>query len=163
MRERSEGMILLTTLIILALIASLLFSMMRATWIAQKLARQTRETHAAFYALEGAAQHLIALDFKHLTKKKCIKKTRDVNQPLQMLRIEQGCEWRYKNQVYRYALADLGVVSCSHHWLIAITASELGHEILSTRVAKAINIKTKNCKNATKIDTGVLSWRYLSE
>jgi hypothetical protein len=137
--------------------------MMRATWIAQKLARKTRASHTAFYALEGAAQHLIALDFKHWAKNSCIKKTRDVNQPLQLLRLEQGCEWRYKNQVYRYALADLGVVSCSHHWMVAITAPELGHEILSIRVARPIIKKTKICKTVLKIDSGILSWRYLSE
>ncbi|NCT57817.1 MAG: hypothetical protein GW760_08950 [Legionella sp.] len=162
MRERSQGMILLTTLIMLALIASLLFSMMRATWIYQKLARKTQASHAAFYALEGAAQHLLALDFKRISKI-CIKKTRDVNQPLSILRLEQGCELSYKNQAYRYALADLGVFSCSHHWIIAVTAPELGHEILSIRVATPVSKKTKACKTVSKIDTGVLSWRYLAD
>ena len=97
-----------------------------------------------------------------IKSKICIKKTRDVNQPLKLLRLEQGCEWRYKNQVYRYALADLGVVSCSHHWMIAIAAPELGHEILSIRVARPIIRKTKICKKVPEIDAGVLSWRYLS-
>lgn len=161
MRERSQGMILLTTLIMLALIASLLFSMMRGTWIYQKLARKTRASHEAFYALEGAAQHLMALDFNHISKR-CVNKKRDVNQPLQLLRLEQGCELSYKKQVYRYTLADLGMFSCSHHWILAVTAPELGHEILSMRVAKSISKKTKKCRASDEIITGILSWRYVA-
>ena len=169
MKERSRGMILLTTLIMLALIASLLFSMMRGTWIYQKLARQTYASHAAFYALEAAAQHLETLEFRHIPKS-CVKKTNDLNQPLSILRSEQRCVLRYKNQAYQYAIADLGVFTClkinaqaSHHWSMAITAPELGHEILSVRVAKPAGKRKKLCKTSSEIKTGILSWRYLPD
>jgi len=162
MRDRSQGMILLTTLIMLALIASLLFSMMRGTWIYQKLARQTRASHEALYALEAAASHLERLGFKHVSKS-CIKKTKDLNQPLRTLRLEQGCVLSYKREAYRYAVADLGVLACSHHWLIAVTAPELGHEILSIRVARPINKRKKACITSAEINTGILSWRYLAD
>tara|TARA_R110002126_G_scaffold17798_2_gene68886 strand:+ start:60182 stop:60670 length:489 start_codon:yes stop_codon:yes gene_type:complete len=162
MRERSQGMILLTTLIMLALIASLLFSMMRGTWMYQKLARQTRASHEAFYALEAAASHLEHLGFKHVSTS-CIKKTKDLNQPLHSLRLEQGCVLSYKHQTYRYAVADLGVRVCSHHWLIAVAAPALGHEILSIRVARPINKRKKACITSTEINTGILSWRYLAD
>ncbi|MDF1684234.1 MAG: hypothetical protein P1U36_06210 [Legionellaceae bacterium] len=168
MKERSQGMILLTTLIMLALIASLLFSMMRGTWIYQKLVRQTRASHEAFYDLEAAASHLEKSGLKNIPKS-CIKKTNDLNQPLSILRSEQGCVLRYKNQVYYYVIADLGVFTClkikaqaSHHWSLAITASELGHEILSLRIAQPAGKRKKICKVSSEISTGVLSWRYVA-
>lgn len=168
MRERSRGMILLTTLIMLALIASLLFSMMRGTWIYQKLAKQTHKSHDAFYALEAVASHLEKSGLKHIPKK-CINKTNDLNQPVSILHSKQGCELNYKHHVYYYAIADLGVFAClkikaqaSHHWSLAVTAPEVGHEILAIRVAKPAGKRKKICKASSEINTGVLSWRYLA-
>ena len=111
MMVRSRGMILLTTLVMLLVIASLLFSVMQGTWLYQKLTRQTRASHTNFYALEAAAFHLESIGFKQLSSG-CIKRTKDLNKPVMMLRAGQGCAFNYKQKTYRYAVADLGVVAC---------------------------------------------------
>ena len=169
MKERSRGMILLTTLIMLALIASLLFSVMRGTWLYQKLTRQTRASHTAFYALEAAASHLEKVGFKQVASN-CLKKTKNLNQPVMLLRAGQGCILNYKQENYRYAVADLGVFAClkiktqaSHHWVIAIMAPELGHEILTVRIAKPAGKRKKACSESSEINAGALSWRYLTD
>lgn len=160
-------MILLTTLIMLALIASLLFSVMRGTWLYQKMMRQTRASHTSFYALEAAAFHLEQSGFKDISSN-CLKKTKDLNQPIIVLRSGQGCVLNYQAKTYRYAVADLGVVAClsinaqvSHHWVIAIMAAEYDHEILSVRVAKPAGKRKKICSAPSEIKAGILSWRHL--
>jgi len=87
-----------------------------------------------------------------------------------MLRSEQGCVLNYKNKTYRYAVADLGVFAClrihtqaSHHWTLAVTAPDLGHEILSIRVAKPAGKRKKVCPAPSEVSAGVLSWRYLAD
>lgn len=167
MMDRSRGMILLTTLIMLALIASLLLSVMRGTWLYQKLSRQTQASHTNFYALEAAALYLENIGFKQISSH-CLKKTKDLNQPVTILRSEQGCDLNYKNKTYRYAVADLGLFAClrihtqaSHHWILAITAPDLGHEVLSIRVVKPAGKRKKVCSHSSEINAGVLSWRYL--
>ena len=167
MIEHSRGMILVTTLIMLALIASLLFSVMQGTWLYQKLARQTRASHTNFYALEAAASHLEHIGFKQPASN-CLKKTNDLNQAIMALRSGQGCTLNYKQKTYYYAVADLGVFAClkintqvSHHWLLAVTAPDSGHEVLSMRIATPSGKRKKVCAEPSEINAGVLSWRYL--
>jgi len=167
MMKGSRGMILLTTLIMLTLIALLLFSVMRGTWLYQKLVRQTQAAHTHFYALEEVAAYLETINFKQHSHS-CLKKTRDLNQPVEFVRGQQGCVLQYKHEIYRYAVADLGVFAClkisaqaSHHWMVAVTAPKRGHEILSVRVARPAGKRKKICSISSGINTGILSWRYL--
>jgi len=167
MIERSRGMILVTTVIMLLLIASLLFSVMQATWLYTKLTRQTRASHENFYALEAVVSYLEQTDLKQMSSS-CLKRSKDLNQPVEMLRKGQGCILNYKQKTYRYAVADLGVVAClkiqaqaSHHWMLAVTAPDLGHEILAVRMVTPVRGRKKVCDVSSEVNAGVLNWRYL--
>ncbi|MCH9755860.1 MAG: hypothetical protein K0U37_01545 [Gammaproteobacteria bacterium] len=138
--RRTRGMILLTTILILGLLAALIFSMQRAMWLYTKLHQKTCAIHQVFEALEAEALKLVLSSPKTL----CFSNILDVNHAALMLKAGHGCAVVENKMSYRYWVNDLGYVD--KQMALAVQASVRPNAILSVRFSK------------TK---GLMSWRYL--
>ena len=138
--ERSDGMILMTTILILSLLAALVFSMQRAMWLHMKLHQKTCATHKAFEALETEALKLV----RGSPKTQCLSDVLDVNHAVLMLQTGHGCVVSHHKAKYRYWLNRLGYAD--KQVVLAV------HAVLHPDVM--LSVRFSDIK-------GVMSWRYL--
>ena len=138
--KRIGGMILLTTILILSLLAALVFSMQRAMWLYTKLYQKTCATHQAFEALESEALKLA----RGSLRTHCLSDVLDVNHALLMLKAGRGCVVTTNKIKYRYWVNRVGY--SDKQVILAVHAVLHPEVMLSLRFSK---IK------------GLMSWRYL--
>ncbi|MCH9689065.1 MAG: hypothetical protein K0U24_00820 [Gammaproteobacteria bacterium] len=141
--SNTRGMILLTTVLILSLLAALVFSMQRAMWLYMQLNQQTYLSHQAFEALEQEAFKLLN-NTNNALNKSCSSKVLDVNYALLMLKAGHGCVVTENNIQYRYWLNCLD--SKSKQWVIGVQ--------LAFNSSARILLRFSSTK-------GLMSWRYL--
>jgi len=168
-RERVQGTVLLTTIIIVSILAILILSMMQAVFLYLKASGHVVVHQQEFYQLEAAAQKIAAFD-KPLAH--CVVQKINPNDIMSQLLSDKGCVLMVGDQRYQYLIDDLGEYPClniaydkriygSHHWLISIATSESA--ILQIRLVK--RAETPRCKQVEEreVHEGISSWRYLSD
>jgi hypothetical protein len=164
------GIILLSTIIMIATLSMLVLSLMKTLFLYSKTSARLTEKHEAFYRLEVAAG-LILQTSNSFIENRCHSDNLDANQLIQQVQLK-GCAKVYLNQTYLYLLSDQGEFPClklktmnkylaSHHWLITVFSPKAG--VLQLRVAN--QGKIERCKFAKRqiIHEGVISWRYLDK
>ncbi len=143
MKQSNRGMVLLSTLFMLLLIATLMCSMQKATWVYAKLNTRIKASHDALHAFETATQSILNLSNTH--EKACTNLTPDINDARAKLTMGQGCIWREGGEHYHYWWSDLGVgdEKALRHWLLTVKHA---HQFLTVRITE---------------QKKVISWRYL--
>ena len=136
-------MILLTTVLILSLLAALVFSMQRAMWLYMQLNQQTALSHQAFDALEKEAFKLLD-NKKNAFNTSCSSQVLDVNHALLMLKAGDGCVVTEDHIQYRYWLNQLD--ASSKQWVIGVQVAFNSSAKILLRFSSA---------------KGLMSWRYL--
>ncbi|MDF1646517.1 MAG: hypothetical protein P1U61_06025 [Legionellaceae bacterium] len=128
----TRGMILLTTILMLSLLAALVFSMQQAVWVYTRLHLKTCMTHRAFEALEQEVFKLIRqIDS---TKKNCLSTALDVNDAVRQLKAERGCIVTTDKIKYRYWVNVLDYPERNR--VLAVHAVLHPEVILSVRLSK---------------------------
>jgi hypothetical protein len=144
MKQRMDGMVLLSTVLMLFVMAALMCSMLKATWLYAGLSTRTQASHKAYYALETTLLTLLHTSVgMHDTA--CSSQTRDVNHARYMLQTGHGCVKVEHDVVYQYWWSDLGLDAhaSDRHWLLAVRQA---HRQLLVRISEKKEI---------------VSWRYL--
>jgi hypothetical protein len=138
MRVKQYGMILLTTLLCLGLLAAMLFSMQRAMWLFTALHQKTQQHHAELQALEATAMHVLK---QPNTEKKCRSNQVDVQYAMLQLQQTLGCEVSLAGAQYRYWLNQLGYRD--KQVVLAVQAVSNSELILSVRYSSTQGIMTR--------------------
>ncbi|MDX2346308.1 MAG: hypothetical protein QNK11_05515 [Legionella sp.] len=138
------GMILLTTIILLSLLAALMFSMQRALWLYTKVHQKTYAYHEAFNQLEAVAFKL-GENGLNTAKISCFSEVSDVNHALLMLNAGRGCLVTKNNTRYQYWINQMKPQK--KQWVIGVQLEADPKTQIILRFSK------------TK---GLMSWRYIS-
>jgi Tfp pilus assembly protein PilX len=163
MKGRSNGMVLLTTLMMIGWIAWMVLSAMRAALLLSQVNQQMASNHQHFYALEAAAQAIV----QQATAGR-LAACADQSQG------ECVCTFTHKQHKYCYGVVDFGLFPCflisseeggiaSHHWELTVKRSRTATAALRIRVAMREPSGRCESSRIVRISEGVMSWRYLAE
>lgn len=163
MRSHMEGFVLLTTFLMLSLLALLVVANMKSVSLYFKMSNHLISSHQDFYRLEAVVNEI---GISHLHD--CVSSEQDPNRLLEQLRQVQGCDLALFHHTYHYIVSDLGISPClqinlnsSHHWLISVIDVVLQSHSLQVRVA--LPEKQGICleEKSRLITGGIVSWRHL--
>lgn len=163
--RQQDGIVLLTTMMMLVILSLLVLSLMQSVFLYIKSSRQIIENHQLFHQMEVLANQLDATA--------CIVENKDPNQLIDLLSHDQGCLIEEKGHWYQYVIEDMGVYSClqimvnaapqgSHHWLITLVSMQSPRILLQLRIARPAETTTCDVSLAHSIASGVISWRKLN-
>ena len=167
--NRQEGAVLLTTLGMIVIFTTIVFSMMQALSLYIKISYRIAATHDALYQLELIAQKI----FLEKIDDNCVLTGVDMNQIVSIIKSHHGCQWLDNKKQYDYLMDDLGLFPClpiivdktlvaSHHWIITVTSPASFQAVLQLRIAKPSTIVSCNGRDVHPINKGIISWRYLT-
>lgn len=172
MKRSQKGMVLFMVIVFLAILTTLILTLMQSVFLYIKASNQLVEYHQSFYQLESAANQLQALDLSTI-EPQCRLRGKTSNDVIKLLKGGRGCEWMMENQSYAYLLDDLGEYPClqiknkqslmsSRHFLVSVITKDPPYKLLQLRIAKIDGLGICQDK-AIFIDSGVISWRYLTD
>lgn len=139
---RAQGMVLLITIGMIALIAAMLLSVLHATLLLSKLNQELDDKHHVLHGLEYAAEQFTAQVTLGNLEVCALKTTK-----------HDSCRRDQNRQMYVFDVFDLGLLNNSHHWFIKTRIAQQDHPVLQMRVATAV---TQSCCGVE-----VLSWQLL--
>ncbi|AHE66622.1 hypothetical protein [Legionella oakridgensis] len=165
---RDRGMVLLTTIILISMLAFLVLSLMQGVFLYSKASAYRVVEHQEFYQLEATAYKLVFRKEWH-AKPHCVARHADWSQIEQAL-AKPHCTVMLAEKQYHYLIEDLGEYSelCiladgktigSHHWLLSVMNSR--HDALQLRIAEPSGHQSCELSQQQMIAEGVISWRYL--
>ena len=160
---------MLTTLVMTALIAIWILSLLQMVLLLQRANQQLVQQHQAFYRLESQADQLLYLTSVQRWQK-CLSRSQDLSQMIAQLD-QDGCRLMAGGDVYRYLITDLGVMPClqivtgdqlqaSHHWVLTM-ANQDGMGLQWRVATPEKNVLCSDFGMSLQIQAGILSWRYL--
>lgn len=164
---KSAGAVLLTTIIMVTLLATLILSLTHALLLYIHASSHLISRHNSFYQLENSAA---VLSLSKNLPPSCGAGKQTPNQLIDLLLSGKGCLYTHAKQRYYYLWQDLGDYPClrinagkntyaSHHLLISLRSSE--GDVLQLRLG-TVAIKDSSCKTGSRVvNNGILSWRYL--
>ncbi len=138
-----RGMILLTTVLVLSLLAGLVLSMQRALWLYTKIHQKTAVSHHAFDALEAAAFKL-GKNITDLPSKHCFSEVLDANHALRMLKAGHGCVAVENQKKYIFWINQ--IKSQKKQWIIGVQSADNSTAVILLRFSEQKKL---------------MSWRYL--
>lgn len=166
MKHQQTGIVLLSTLFIIGVLALLILSISKEALLYLKTSHQIRHKHHTFQQMELVVNEL------NLTNSACHVRDKDANQLIDLLSANQGCRFRAGAQEYTYIIGDLDVFPCmhlagslgasgSHHWVITLFSSDNPHVFLQIRLVSPMTLAS--CKSGLmhQINTNVISWRRI--
>lgn len=164
---KQGGFVLLMVMILLLTSALLVLSLMKSVFVYSKIARQFILSHHVFYTLETLAAKL---DVNQIA---CCANQTSPNRLIDYLKKGQGCEYRIKQERYRYTIADLGLFPClpivkgdiqysSHQFYITLIDLQSPYRIVQLRLAK-LSDSVAVCALPVNhpINEGISTWRWL--
>ena len=150
--KTSQGMVLMTTLMMLMLMTGLLLCLLQSVFLCMQINTQMRLTHHKYYALEVAAGHVVKQVSQLFTSSSCSGSF-------------DGCAWSENQVIYRYKITDLGEFPClkigahaSHHWLVRFYEAQETKRMLELRVATPGSLIPCKLPISSQISAGLLSW-----
>ena len=161
-----QGMVLLTTIIMMAIMTLLSLSLMQSTLLSMKVCHQVFTNQDELHQLEAIAYRLAA----RTVASNCLMKEVNPNEMIQIV-LHEGCVLKERGSEYTYLVDDLGVFTClqrilgknrysTHHWIITVAKKNTIPVILQLRIAKPVQLLP--CDGEVRRLRGpVLSWRYL--
>lgn len=165
-----RGVVLLTTLVMILVMAQLVLSLMQSNVVFLKASHQLSHGHDSFYKLESAAYRLSASNLL-LLPVNCRIVVTPPNKIITRLQ-HGGCQFIYRDRIYYYLLEDMGIYSklpmlvdyklfASHHWLLTMLGGDSRHFALQLRVVTPdVEVTQVLIKPIT---SRVVSWRVLSD
>ncbi|MDI9817606.1 MULTISPECIES: hypothetical protein [unclassified Legionella] len=166
--SKQEGIILITTIIILALSTILMLTGMQILSLYYKALNQTVEKEDVAYGLEAQANQLALRDWQTGTDR-CLVNEKTPDEIAWLLKNRQGCELLYEGHRYTYLVEDLGLFPCLQtminevgHSTRHLRISVLGDKgaFLQLRVARAAPLISCS-EDIIYLKPGVISWRYV--
>ncbi|WP_419420425.1 hypothetical protein ACNVED_03755 [Legionella sp. D16C41] len=171
--KQQQGIILLTTAVFLSLITLLLLAQIELVNLSQKSLNQFIIHEQALHFLETIALRVTNQLSQLKQNTSCVTKSLEPNDVINSLKKQQlGCLKLDKTFTYRYLAEYLGKFNCiriklkektyaTEHWRLTIALLKPQVFILQLRVAQVTDY-SKACKQPVIIESGVLSWRYLT-
>ncbi|KTD21833.1 hypothetical protein [Legionella londiniensis] len=165
-----KGMILLSTVTMMALLSLLVLSLFQSIFLYAKANSHFTSNHQEFYALETVA-HLLIQSKVFLKERGCFCSEPDFASALKKLKEGKGCRFLFKQENYQYYINDLKEYSClnirlerkirsSHHWLLSVMNEK--QQFLQLRIAWEGSGQGQCREGQAKyIPAGIISWRYL--
>ncbi len=164
MNRSQRGVVLFSTLLMIAVISLLVLSLMQAVLLYMKTCNQLIHQHDVLHEMESVIQRL------DLARSDCVVHQKTPNELIDQMVAHQGCTHTEKDRVYTYIIGDLGPYPClpietpnglqgSRHWLITIATASLPNTLLQVRLS--MPEKTQACLRSAPhpIHAGVLSFR----
>jgi hypothetical protein len=143
-KQRTSGMILLTTVLILSLLAALIFSMQRALWLYYKIHQKTNTAHHTFDALEAIAFKLKDNRLE-ISEKNCSDEVLDVNQILFRLKSDDACTIIENKKKYYFWINKLKLYQ--KQWIIGVRSDNYPNHMILLRFSEQKKL---------------MSWRYIN-
>lgn len=168
--KRTDGFVLFTTILMLAMLTLLVLSLMQAMLLYVKAGHELTVRHQTFYQLETAAK-VIRLSQLANQEAPCTVEEKPFHSIIESLS-KRGCEKVIHSHVYLYLFEDLGVFPClhmvrkhhtfsSHHWRLTVIPKKQPSEVLQLRITSKANLQACD-GNVVDIRQGMVSWRYLT-
>lgn len=164
MIRHASGVVLLTTVMMIAILMLLVLSLMQGVFLYIKSGNQIVMNHQSVYQMEAIANKL------DLSKSACVVEGKNPNQLVALLSESRGCLFDDGAHQYRYVLADLGTYPClqinlggisygSHHWLVTLVSIQPPNVVLQLRFTEPAKGTVCELPTARQIYPGVVSWR----
>lgn len=163
--RQSNGFILLTAVLMMALLSLLVLSQMQGVLLQVKALRHRVERSRIQNDLEQAAAQLL-----HSPARRCVHPGDKPQAMLTLLQQRGGCAYHYHERRFRYVFESLGVVPClntregrrsTQHWRLTLATDDAHPALLQLRFAEAVALVPCNEAKETLVKTGILSWRRL--
>ncbi|WP_133127050.1 hypothetical protein [Legionella nagasakiensis] len=163
-----NGFILLTTIVMVSLLAFLVLSLMQGVFLYSKTSAQLVSNHQEFYQMETVAYQL-AFRQEWFSVPDCIVENSGWNRMENALE-KSHCRIVLEGKDYHYLIEDLGEypafciltgskMAGSHHWLLNVINHQ--GDLLQLRIAKTSVSQLCDSSSEQTIEEGVISWRYL--
>lgn len=167
---RQKGIVLLTTIMMLALLAMLVLSEMQGIFLYHKALNHLLEKHQSLYQLEAQANILALNDWS--MKRNCVIKEQNPNKIIGLLKSRQACSLIHEKQQFFYLVEELGLFPClqtmvnkitysTRHLRINLLKTGTKSAFLQLRVANLVPLASCENSSPTSIKAGLVSWRYL--
>ncbi|MBA2709739.1 MAG: hypothetical protein H0U57_03995 [Tatlockia sp.] len=170
MKTKESGIILVTTVMLIALLTLMTLSQLQIFLLNSKVYNLERNKQKDFRILENAANKIVRqIDLKG--QGSCVV-------PENLFNIfnnlsKKGCLLTYKNQQFYYLIEDLGVFPCLHskkgkqlystrHYRLSLQSKKT-KAILQLRQASLANLEDCPLKQQKDTLTGLISWRYIEQ
>lgn len=173
MASKQAGLVLLTTIMLIGLLALLTLSQLQILSLDVKILGLASKKQQDFWTLETAANRLAgSIDFAK--QGTCLLSEQAPNVVIDLLKNRKGCVLTHEKQQFYYLLEDLGLFPClqtqqnnkiysTRHFRLSIQSAKKGTSILQLRHARITNLLTCESKEPQQSKLGLLSWRYLSD
>ncbi|MBI2786291.1 MAG: type II secretion system protein [Legionella longbeachae] len=169
--KKSNGFILLLTLLIISVISLLILASMQHILLYYKVINKQEELHQNFYQLESL---VLRLAYKRTISEEqaCVVHEDSANQVMHTLRYQRGCALNRGLSHYQYLIEDLGEFPClvtyyrgrkraTHHQRISAVQIEGGTPASFLQIRFITTGGVPNCLTKERqIVLGMSSWRY---
>lgn len=170
MKRRLNGMILLTTLLMISMISVWVLSLMQSVLLYIKATEGVVRHQESLYQLERATEAV----FHREHPIACSVSLLDPNQVIDRLLEGFGCIFKHADHSYEYLIDDLGPIPCivmeggqgmvtSHHWLVTVLTTTPHRDLLQIRWAEPGKTMACESQEPQLIRRGILTWRYLPD
>jgi hypothetical protein len=168
---KQQGMILISTLLMISVLALIVLSQMQLIFLQFKAMSDTISRHRSFRQLEATAYQLVAE--RKRVKKECVVPEANDYRLIERLKNKKGCALTIHNEHYQYLMEDLGVYPCMETFINSqryttkhtrLTVALLLDKplILQLRTANVGKYRVCEGNQPVIVKPGILSWRYLS-
>ncbi|MCC5013913.1 MULTISPECIES: hypothetical protein [unclassified Legionella] len=169
--NREAGMVLISTMLMVALLALLVVSQMQTVFLVYKSLNRLVDKHQSFYQLEMIAQKLSSFNSNQL-QAACLVTEKNPDEVFTLLKNGKACSLSYEQQSFFYLIEELGFFPCmqtvkekgiysTQHWRLTVLAKDERFNFLQLRIARIAPFIRCEKKPLVFIHTGILSWRYL--
>ncbi|MBA3537603.1 MAG: hypothetical protein H0T84_13515 [Tatlockia sp.] len=170
--SKQAGLVLLTTIMVIGLLALLTLSQLQILLLDFKAISMASKKKQDFWTLETAANTVlrnIALE----GQESCLLSEKDPDVVINLLKNKKGCPLIHEKQPFYYLIEDLGVFPClqvlidnkiysTRHFRLSIHSAEKHAAILQLRHARIEKLVICDNNEPKQSKLGLQSWRYLS-
>ncbi|MBA4696526.1 MAG: hypothetical protein H2069_03925 [Legionella sp.] len=165
--NRQEGVILISSLLILTVLASLLLTNMQSSLLSRRALNQWMHKTHTLAAIEGKAIHILSTPIK----KGCFTEALSPNAIMTVLQQKQACALISGNETYYYIFENIGLFPCitlpcgtktcgTFHRRLSVFNPK-NDAFLQIRLAEPVAHSSCEAQVHRPIKGRVLNWRYL--
>lgn len=169
MSRHQQGIIFLSTLLMLTLLSFLVVSQLQFMFLYHRALNTELAAQEDFYQLEAEANRLALRDWSK--EKVCTLEEENPDKVISLLKKGQACSFTRGKRRFFYLVEKLGGYSCvqtpsqagTYHVRISLLAADTMPSLLQLRIARPVAF-APSCKSedVVLIKQRLISWRYLT-
>ena len=164
-------MILLSTILMLMVLALLVLSQMQLVMIYYQANNQLLNSHRVLRLLENEAHKVVSARSERW-QASCVFHSDNPNGIILQIRHGKGCSLLIDKEPFAYLIEELGVYACmqsvrenklysTHQWRVTVLALGNHSQVIQLRFARLAPPLSCDPEKTVYLKPGILSWRYL--